>query len=108
MDDFTTLCLNTEAKIYTFVKMNKLEGKVNLHRILQCIGEYKLMDENQSKTLANIKEEIEIEIDELKPNIERFVNNFVKYVYLTFRISSTFSVYVPISSYGVSNLHSRY
>lgn len=85
MDEFSKLCLTTEAKINVFIKMNKLDEKVNLFEVLECMGEYKTMDENQSKTLTNIKEEIEIDIDE--PNLGRFVincvnyNNFILYQY---------------------------
>lgn len=75
MDDFSTVCLTTEAKINLFIKMNKLDEKIDLLKVLECIGEYKTMDGNQSKSLPNIKEEIEIDINELKPNIGRFVIN---------------------------------
>lgn len=110
MDEFATLCLNAEAKINIFTKMNKFEGKVNLHRVLECMEEYKSMDENELHTLSNIKEEIEIEIDELKPNIGRFLNKYVKYNCLSFKnthgnyTSLSFTAYSTISNYGVSFL----
>lgn len=95
MDEFSTLCLTTEAKINVFIKMNKLVEKVNLFEVLECMEEYKAMDENQSKTLTNIKEEIEIDIDELKPHVGRFVIMLIIIIYF---ISSviTFSAFTSL------------
>lgn len=75
MDEFVKICLCTEAKIKIFIKKNKLEGTVNLQKVVEYCGEHCWFYEDYFKTSASskIKEEIDIEVNEVKPNISRFV-----------------------------------
>lgn len=70
MDEFLKICLNTEAKISIFIKLTKSEGTVSLH----SVNDYNWTKEEGNPNVPHIKEEIDIEINEVKPNI-RFVKS---------------------------------
>lgn len=75
MEEFSSLCLNTEAKIDFYMKTNKSEGKVILSNVIEYTKDYNLRIDNSVTILhiPKIKEEMDIEIDDVKPVIARFV-----------------------------------
>lgn len=86
MDEFSALCMSSEAKINLFIRLNKYEGKVNLQKVVDFSKEYKWTDMGL-KTLRNvdIKEEIDIELEEVKPNrirsvISNILMNAIPYI----------------------------
>lgn len=74
MEEFSTLCLNTEAKIDFFIKQNKPDGKVNLLNVIEYTKDYNIKIENPLKLLHVSKTEVDREVD----NIESFVLRFVE------------------------------
>lgn len=74
-NEFLSTCLNTEAKINIFITKNNLEGKVNLNKVLEFSNK---SVSNELKPLIVPKEEIDIEENEIKPVITRFVTKSLK------------------------------
>lgn len=71
MDQFITTCLNTEAKISSFLKITKCEEMVNLQDVMGY--KWNMEEELISSNNSYIKEEIDIDFNEVKPSIERLV-----------------------------------
>lgn len=96
MDEFSTLCLSTQEKIEHFIKFSNFKGKVNLQKVIEFSKEYKWTKDAELKSLKNveIKEEIDIELDEVKPNIVRSVTSNILMMHHTYK-----TLYIQLSFY---------